>query len=97
MVESYKFKSKLATAIGAIATIITTLGIGQLEAIFPQFGKYIPVVVAIATWYLSQTTENRRVEVAEQLVHEQYTSDPVEDEYEEGLNQENPTGDDNGC
>ena len=87
MVESYKFKSKLATAIGGIATVITTLGIGQLEAIFPQFGKYIPVVVAIATWYLSQTTENKRVEVAEQLVHEQYndpTPDVLNDEYTSG-------------
>ena len=93
MVESYKFKSKLATAVGGIATVITTLGIGQLEAIFPQFGKYIPVVVALATWYLSQTTENKRVEIAEQLVHEQY-NDPSPDV----LNDEYTSGDDNdGC
>ena len=92
MVESYKFKSKLATAIGGIATVITILGTGQLEAIFPQFGKYIPVVVAIATWYLSQTTENKRVEVAEQLVHEQY-NDPTPDV----LNDEYTSGDEDGC
>lgn len=93
MVESYKFKSKLATAIGGIATIITTLGVDQLAAIFPTFGRYIPVIVAIATWYVSQTTENKRVEVAEQLVHEQY-NDPSP----EGLNDEYTAGDDNdGC
>lgn len=89
MVESYKFKSKLATAIGGIATIITALGVEQLSTAFPSFGRYIPVIVAIATWYVSQTTENKRVEVAEQLVHEQYNDPSLE-----GLNDEYTTGDD---
>ena len=74
MTESYKMKSKITTAIGGICTIITTLGIPQLNAIFPGFGKYIPVIVALATWYTSQKTENTRVEKAEQMVHEQYLS-----------------------
>lgn len=72
MTESYKLQSKIATAIGGIATIITALGVEQLAAIFPGYGQYIPVIVAAATWYLSQTTENKRVEVAEQMVHEEY-------------------------
>lgn len=84
MVESYKFKSKLATAIGGIATVISVLGVDQLQAAFPGYGQWIPVIVALATWYVSQTTENKRVEVAEQLVHEQY-NDPspevLNDEY----------------
>lgn len=96
MVESYKFKSKLATAIGAVATIISILGVTQLRELFPQFGTYIPIVVAIAAWYLSQSTENKRVEVAEQMVEEKYSSEPVE-EYEDGLNQEYTAGEDDGC
>lgn len=80
MVESYKFKSKLATAIGGIATIISVLGVDQLQALFPTFGKYIPAIVALATWYLSQSTENTRVETAEQMVHEEYAQ--KEDEAE---------------
>ena len=72
MVESYKFKSKLATAIGGIATIISVLGIDQLTQIFPGYGQYIPVIVSLATWYLSQTTENKRVEVAEELAVQNY-------------------------
>ena len=95
MVESYKFKSQLATAIGGIATIISMLGVNQLEMIFPQFGKWIPIIVAAATWYLSQTTENKRVEIAEQLVHDEYKHDPVT-EYEDGLNDEYVTGDEDG-
>ena len=67
MVQSYKIKSYIATAIGGIATCISILGVDQLQTIFPQFGKYIPVLFALATWYLSQTTENKRVDVAEKL------------------------------
>ena len=65
--KSYKTKSKLATAIGGIATIITVLGVDQLNLLFPGYGQYIPAVVALATWYVSQATENHRVEVAEKL------------------------------
>lgn len=82
-IESYKYKSQIATAIGGICTIITALGVEQLASIFPGYGQYIPVIVAAATWYLSQTTENKRVEVAEQLVHEEYQTDnetPVEED-----------------
>lgn len=93
MTETYKYKSQIATAIGAIATIITILGVTQLKDIFPQYGAYIPIIVAIAAWYLSQTTENKRVQVAEQMVYEKY-NDPTP----EVLNPEYEIGDDSdGC
>ena len=82
LTESYKLKSKLATAIGGICTIITALGVNQLNNAFPGYGQYIPVIVAIATWYLSQTTEDKRVQVAEKLVHEEYNNTTsLNDEY----------------
>lgn len=80
MVESYRVKSKLATAIGAVCTIISVLGVNQLEALFPEYGKFIPAIVALATWYVSQSTENKRVEVAEQIVHEQYEDSSADPE-----------------
>lgn len=80
MVESYRVKSKLATAIGAICTIISVLGVNQLEALFPEYGKFIPAIVALATWYLAQSTENKRVAVAEQIVREEYEEDQSEPE-----------------
>ena len=84
MTESYKFKSKLATAIGAICTIITVLGTPQLTQIFPGYGQYIPAIVALATWYLSQTTENKRVEVAEKLAVSNYhAQETTEDDFHE--------------
>ena len=82
MTESYKYKSKLATAIGGICTIISVLGVQELTEIFPGYGQYIPAIVAIATWYISQTTENKRVEIAEQLIHEQYNDTPPASETE---------------
>ena len=77
MVESFKYKSKIATAIGAIATIVTIVGQDYLMTLFPSFGQYIPLIVALASWYLAQSTENKRVEVAEQLVHEEYDTQPI--------------------
>lgn len=83
MVESYKFKSKLATAVGGIATIISVLGVDQLQALFPTFGKYIPAIVALATWYVAQSTENTRVERAQEMVHEEYAQKEDEAEPEQ--------------
>lgn len=80
MVESFKYKSMLATAIGAIATIISVLGVDQLQAMFPSFGRFIPAIVALATWYISQTTENTRVNVAQEMVHEEYANSDDETE-----------------
>lgn len=93
MTESYKFKSKLTTAIGAICTIITTLGVDQLEAIFPHWGKFIPAIVAIATWYSSQTTEDTRVERAEKIAIEDYQKQQKYDSYDTTLSERNGLND----
>ena len=74
MVESYKYKSKIATAIGFLATIIVSLGKDGLTKIIPQeYVWIIPVLVTIASWILAQKTEDKRVDVAEQMVHEEYS------------------------
>lgn len=94
MTQSYKLKSKLTTAIGGIATIITTLGVDQLEAIFPGYGKFIPAIVAIATWYTSQITENTRVEKAEKIAVENYQKQENYTEYDEIIGYDDPTTED---
>lgn len=74
MVESYKYKSKIATAIGFLATIIVSLGKDGLTKIIPaEYVWIIPVLVTIASWILAQKTEDKRVDVAEQMVHEEYS------------------------
>lgn len=94
MTQSYKLKSKLTTAIGGIATIITTLGVDQLEAIFPGYGKFIPAIVALATWYTSQTTENTRVEKAKKIAVENYQKQENYTEYDEIIGYDDPTTED---
>lgn len=96
MTESYKIKSKIVTAIGGICTIITALGVDQLEAIFPYWGKFIPAVVALATWYSSQTTENTRVERAQKIAVEEYKQQQKVNSYDNTLSALNGLNDIDG-
>jgi len=76
MVESFKYKSKIATAIAFIAMIIVSLGKDGLTQIIPaEYVWTIPVIVGAASWILAQKTEDHRVDVAEEMVHEQYAND----------------------
>lgn len=85
MVESYKYKSQIATAAALIAGLIVYIGKDNLATIIPaQYANWIPIIVMIAGYVLAQVTENKRVEVAEQMVHEKYidpTADVLNDEY----------------
>lgn len=103
MVETYKYKSKIATAIAFIAVIIVYLGKdGLAQIIPPEYAYTIPLIVFVAGWILAQTTENKRVDVAEQMILEKLGNEnPITDvdptaEYE---NEEYPVvGDDeDGC
>lgn len=83
MVETYKYKSKIATAIAFIAMIIVSLGKDGLTQIIPEeYVWTIPVIVGIATWILAQKTEDKRVNVAEQMVYEKLTNDTADPETE---------------
>lgn len=85
MVESYKYKSQIATAAALIAGLIVYIGKDNLATIIPaEYANWIPIIVMIAGYVLAQVTENKRVEVAEQMVHEKYidpTADVLNDEY----------------
>ena len=81
--ESYKYKSKIATAVGLIAGLIVYIGKDNLATIVPaEYANWISIIVIIAGYALAQVTENKRVEVAEQIVREEYT-DPTAEEIEE--------------
>lgn len=74
MVESYKNKSKIANAIVFLAGLITYIGVDNLSKIMPKEWAYLaPIIVMIAGYIIVQTTENTRVEVAEQLAVKKYT------------------------
>ena len=73
MVESYKYKSKAANAIVFIAGLITYIGKDMLAQVMPKELAYLaPVIVLIAGYITVQTTENTRVDVAEQKAIEDY-------------------------
>ena len=99
MVETYKYKSKTATAISFIAAFIAYIGQDGLAQIIPtEYAKLIPIIVFIAGYVLTQTTENKRVEIAEQLVYENIAKENI-DPTEQVLNDEYECEDDldGGC
>ena len=76
MVESYKYKSKAANAIVFLAGLITYIGVDNLAKVMPKEWAYLaPIIVMIAGYIIVQTTENTRVEVAEQIITEKYNRD----------------------
>ena len=84
-IESYKTKSQIATAVAFVAGLIVYIGQDKLATIVPtEYANWIPIIVLIAGYILAQTTENKRVDVAEQIVREEYQNeddDPtIEDE-----------------
>ena len=79
MVQSYKNKSKTANAIVFLAGLITYIGVDNLSKIIPAEYAYLaPIIVMIAGYIIVQTTENTRVEIAEQLAIQNIKSDTDE-------------------
>ena len=104
MVETYKYKSKIATAISFIAAFIVFIGRDGLTQIMPaEYANLIPFIILLAGYIVTQTTENKRVAVAEQLVLENQAKEttPTEQIFDNDapvLNDEYTTGDaDDGC
>ena len=94
-IESYKYKSQIATAVGLIAGLIVYIGKDNLATIVPaEYANWIPIIVMIAGYALAQVTENKRVEVAEQIVREEYT-DPTAEEDDDLVVGDDT--DDDGC
>lgn len=80
MTESYKVKSKIATAIAFLAALISYLGKDGLTQFIPEeYAFLIPILVFCAGYVLTQKTENKRVQIAEQLIEEKYTTDAEPD------------------
>ena len=95
MVETYKYKSKIATAAAFIATIIVCLGKDGLTQIMPtEYAYIIPAIIGIAGWILAQKTENKRVDIAEQMVLEKIAKESqIEEVDPAGEYTTIPTGD----
>ena len=96
MVESYKYKSQIATAAAFIAGLIVYIGQDNLKTVIPaEYANWIPIIVLVAGYILAQVTENKRVNIAEQIVREEY-NDPTAEEDEEDIVVGDDV-DDDGC
>jgi len=88
MTNTYKYKSKIATAISFIAAFIVYVGQDGLKQIMPaEYAYLIPIIILLAGYIATQSTENKRVEVAEQMILEQYETlngNDSEDDTNEG-------------
>ena len=95
MTESYKFKSRLTTAISFLAAFVIYVGQDGLKQVIPtEYAWLIPIIIFLAGYIATQKTEDKRVETAEQLVEEKYAvSDPTANEI---LNDEY-VGEEDGC
>lgn len=77
-IESYKYKSKIATAIGFIAAFVVYVGKDELAKLLPaEYAFIASFIVILAGYILTQSTENKRVNIAETLVEAKYN--PIED------------------
>ena len=82
--KSYKYKSKIATAVSFIAAAIVYIGKDELAQVMPpEWAGIASLIVLIAGYILTQTTENKRVNIAESLIAAKYnpteTIDPTAD------------------
>lgn len=78
MVTTYKYKSKITTAISFIAAFIVYIGQDGLTQIMPkEYAYFIPILVFIAGYIATQATENKRVDIAEQLIYEKIAKENV--------------------
>lgn len=76
--QSYKYKSKIATAVSFIAAAIIYIGKDELAQIMPpEYASLASLIVLIAGYVLTQSTENKRVNIAELLIEAKYN--PITD------------------
>ena len=81
MVESYKFKSRLANILVFLAGLISYVGVDGLRTIIPsEYANLVPVLVMVAGYVVVQSTEDKRVVVAEELVHDEYRTEALSNE-----------------
>ena len=72
-IQSYKYKSKIATAIAFIAAFIVYVGKDELAKLLPpEYAFIASFLVIVAGYILAQGTENKRVDIAELLVESKY-------------------------
>lgn len=90
--KSYKIPSKVTNLVVFLAAFIVYIGRDGLLQILPEQLAYLaPIIVLLAGYIAAQKTEDKRVEVAEQLAVENHIQEQRTAEYDEILNQDEDT------
>ena len=75
MTETYKWKSRTINIISFIATILSYVTVDQLLPLLPtELKVFAPTIVAIIGYIATQLSEEKRIDVAEQLKTEELTT-----------------------
>ena len=92
MTTTYKYKSRLITAIAFIIMLLAAITPDAWQSLLPnQYWVFIPTIIAALTWLAAQLSEEKRVEVAEKIVLEKQNEilgQPLNMEYTEQIEQE---------
>ena len=71
MTETYKYKSRLITAIAFIIMLLAAITPEAWQSMLPgEYWVFIPTIMGILTYAAAQLSEEKRVEVAETMVIE---------------------------
>lgn len=89
---TYKYKSRLITAIAFVAMLLAAITPDAWQSLLPnQYWVFIPTIITILTYLSTQISEEKRVEVAEKIVLEKQNEilgQPLNMEYTEQIEQE---------
>lgn len=78
-INSFKLKSRIITLLAAVFAYYSTYSIEQIQSILPESMKvFAPLLVIIIGFGAAQLSEEIRVNRAQELVHQEYQSTPVE-------------------
>lgn len=89
---TYKYKSRLITAIAFVAMLLAAITPDAWQSLLPnQYWVFIPTIITILTYLSTQISEEKRVEIAEKIVLEKQNEilgQPLNMEYTEQIEQE---------
>ncbi len=71
-VQSYKPYARIISLVSAIIIIIASLDASQVIQLFPQYASQINTILMIAGLIAPVLAQEKRVSVAEELVHQEY-------------------------
>lgn len=80
MITTFKHKSRIITIIATVFTALGTLTVEQWTNILPpELSQYATIIVILIGFIVAQLSEEKRVEVAQKLVHLTYQNDESEE------------------